>query len=84
MEPLFFLAMGSPAGRLPHRRVSASSIDLGDKEVCVICQSGTFHRHKIHPKMRDGEGSSLETTEGFDSRSPFQVFWKNTFKIVVL
>ena len=61
MEPLFFLAKGSPAGRLPHRRVSASSIDLGDKEVCVICQSGTFHSHKIHRKMRDGEGSSLES-----------------------
>ena len=61
MEPVSFLARSSPAGRLPHRGVSASSLDSCDKEICVICQSGTFHRHKIHLKIRDGEGSSLET-----------------------
>lgn len=61
MGPLFFPAKGSPAGRPPRRRVSASSIDSGDKEICVVCQSGTFHRHTIRPKMRAGEGSSLES-----------------------
>lgn len=53
MDQLSFPARSSHVGRLPHRGLPAFPIHFPNKEISVICQSGTFHKHKIHMKIRD-------------------------------